>query len=154
MAIFSVPMSAVSVSAAQDLWHLKAGATYPIVIHSIQLDQKGLTATEAREVYLRRHTATVTQGSGGSTPTPAPHAPGSTASGITAHMNDTTAASAGTITTINSMTWQFLNGLFWMPAPEDRIYITPATGFIVNLPNAPSGAMTVSGFITFEELGI
>ena len=154
MAIFKIPMSAVACSAAQDLWHLKAGATYPLLIHEIVLSQKTLVATEGRDLKLIRHTTTVTQGSGGSTPTPAQMNPGGSASGITAHMNDTTQASAGTLTTLHSDVWQFLNGFFWMPAPEDRIFISPATGFIVSLVTAPSASMTVSGTITYEELGL
>lgn len=154
MAIFKVPMSAVAVSAAQDLWHLKAGSTYPLLIHEIVLSQKTLVAVEGKDIKLIRHTATVTQGSGGSTPTPQNINPGGASSAITAHMNDTTQASAGTLTTLHSDVWQFLNGFFWMPAPEDRIFIAPATGFIVSLAVAPSASMTVSGTITYEELGL
>ncbi len=154
MAIYKVPMNAVSVSVAQDLWHLKAGATYPLLIHEIVLNQKTLAATEGKEIKFLRHTVTVTQGSGGSTPTPVNVMPGGASSGITAHMNDTTAASAGTLTQLHADVWQFLNGFFYMPAPEDRIFIAPATGFVVNLPTAPSSAMVVSGTITYEELGL
>lgn len=154
MAIFTVTMNGVAVSALQDLYHVKAGSVYPILIHSLQLGQKGLTAVEAKEVVFLRHTATVTQGSGGSSPTPQPVANLGATSGATVHMNDTTPASAGTLTAIGADTWQFLNGLFWLPPPEDRPLIVPGTGFIVKLPTAPSGAMTVYGTLTFEELGL
>lgn len=154
MAIYKVPMSAVAVSVAQDLWHVKAGATYGILIHEVVLSQKTLIAVEGRELVFKRHTVTVTQGSGGSTPTPVNTMPGGSASGATIHMNDTTAASAGTLTNIHADVWQFLNGFFWLPAPEDRIFIAPSTGFIVNLPTAPSASMTVSGCITYEEIGL
>ena len=154
MAIFKVPMSAVSVSAAQDLWHVKAGATYPLLIHEIVLSQKTLVAVEGKDLKLIRHTTTVTQGSGGTTPTPQNTNPGGASSGTTVHMNDTTQASAGTLTILHSDVWQFLNGFFWMPAPEDRIFIAPGTGFILSLVAAPSAAMVVSGTITFEELGL
>jgi hypothetical protein len=154
MAIFKVPMSAVSVSAAQDLWHVKAGPTYPLLIHEIVLSQKTLVAVEGKDLKMIRHTATVTQGSGGSAPTPQNIVPGGASSGCTVHMNDTTQASAGTLTTLHADVWQFLNGFFWMPAPEDRIFVAPATGFIVSLVAAPSASMVVSGTITYEELGL
>lgn len=154
MAIFKVPMSAVSVSTAQDLWHIKAGTIYPVLIHEIVLSQKTLAAVEGKDLKLIRQTTTVTQGSGGSTPTPQNIAPGGASSGCTVHMNDTTQASAGTLTTLHADVWQFLNGFFWMPAPEDRIFVAPATGFIVSLVVAPSAVMAVSGTITFEELGL
>lgn len=154
MAIFKIPMSAASVSTGQDLWHIKAGATYPVLIHEIVLSQKTLVSVEGREVRLVRHTATVTQGSGGSTPTPQNIAPGGASSSCTIHMNDTTQASAGTLTILHADVWQFLNGFFWMPTPEDRIFIAPGTGFIVSLPVQPSAAMAVSGTVTYEELGL
>lgn len=154
MAMFSVAISDVTVTAVQDVFHLKAGATYPIIIHAIELEQKGLTATEALNLKFKRHTATVTQGSGGSTPTPALLAGGSSASGITAHANDTTQASAGTITTMFGKTFNLLNGVFWMPSPEMRPVISISTGFIVDLATAPSASMKLSGYIVYEELGL
>lgn len=154
MAIFTVTMNGVAVSALQDLWHVKAGSVYPIAIHSVVLNQKGLTAVEGKEVVFRRHTSTVTQGSGGSSPTPQPAGNLGATSGATVHMNDTTPASAGTLTAIHADVWQFLNGFFYMPPPEDRLIIAPATGFVVQLPSAPSGSMTVYGTLTFEELGL
>jgi len=152
--MFTVAISDVTVSAVQDVFHLKAGATYPIIIHGLELEQKDLVATEALNVKLKRHTATVTQGSGGSTPTPAPLAGGSASSGVTAHANDTTRATAGTITTLFGKTFQLLNGLVWLPTPEVRPIISVGTGFIVELATAPSGAMKLSGWIAYEEVGL
>lgn len=154
MAVFSVAVADVNVTAVQDVFHLKAGSTNPIRILGVELEQKGLVAVEALNVRFRRHTATVTQGSGGSTPTPVPIAPASASSGITAHANDTTQASAGTITTLFGKTWQLLNGLFWLPLPEFFPLIAPATGFIVSLDTAPSAAMKLSGSVVFEEIGL
>lgn len=154
MAIFSVPLSDVTVTAVQDVWHLKAGSASPLRILGFSLDQKGLTAVEALNVRARRHTVTVTQGSGGSTPTPVAIAPASASSGITAHANDTTQASAGTLTTIFGATWQLLNGLLWLPTPEFCPLIAPSTGFIVSLDTAPSASMKLSGWIAFEEIGL
>lgn len=154
MASFIVPVADVTVTAVQDVFHLKAGSTNPIRILGVELEQKGLVAVEALNVRFRRHTVTVTQGSGGSTPTPVAIAPASASSGVTAHANDTTQASAGTITTIFGKTWQLLNGLFWLPTPEFCPLIAPATGFIVSLDTAPSASMKLSGWIAYEELGL
>lgn len=153
MALYSVAMLNVSLAAAQDLWHLKAGATRPIIIHSVELNQKTLLTVDHREIRMKRHTVTVTQGSGGTTPTPTPLAPGSAASGITAHMNDTVQASAGTLVDLYNSVWNFLNGFLWVPAPEDRPVIDPATGFIVALNTAPGSAIVSSGAIVYEEIG-
>ena len=154
MAFYTVAISDVTVTAVQDVFHLKAGATYPISIIALELEQKGLTAAEALNVKFKRHTATVTQGSGGSTPTPAVLAGGSASSGITAHANDTTQASAGTLTTLFGKTFQLLNGLVWIPVPEMRPIISVSTGFVVDLATAPSASMKLSGYIVYEELGL
>lgn len=154
MAIFTVAISDVTVTAVQDVFHLKASANDPIVILALELEQKGLVASEALNVKFKRQITTVTQGSGGSTPTPAPLAGGSASSGVTAHANDTTQASAGTITTLFGKTFQLLNGLVWIPVPEVRPIIRPGTGFIVDLATAPSASMKLSGWIAYEEAGL
>jgi hypothetical protein len=156
MAIFSAPINAVAVSAIQDLFSLKVGTTYPILIHEIRLGQKTLTATEGKEIEFHRLTATVTQGTGGTAPTPVLHSPGGAASTVTARINDVTTqcTSSGTDTKIQSDVWQFLNGYFYLPAPEDRLFFAPSTAFSLKLPTAPSASMTVSGVIVWEELGV
>lgn len=154
MAMFSVAISNVAVSAVQDVFHLKAGASRPIVIHAIELEQRGLTGVEGLAIRLRRQTVTVTQGSGGSTPTPSPLGGGSASSGVTAHANDTTQASAGTITTLFGKVFYVLNGLLWLPTPELRPTIDAGTGFIVDLATAPSASMNLSGYIAYEEPGL
>lgn len=153
-AMFKVPMKAVSVSAQQDLWHIKAGATRPIIVREIRLGQRGITAVEELDIAIRRHTVTVTQGSGGSTPTPVNCGPGGASSGATVHMNDTTKASAGTLTDIDADIFYVLNGFFWLPPPEIAVTIDPGTGLVVVLNTTPSGAANWSGCLTFEELGL
>lgn len=154
MAIFKVPMKAVSASAQQDLWHVKAGSTRSIVLREVRLSQRGLAVVESWDIAFRRHTVTVTQGSGGSTPTPVNVRPGGPSSGATVHMNDTTKASAGTLTDIDADVFHVLNGFFWLPPPEIDITIDPSTGIVVVLNTTPSGAVNLSGCLTFEEIGL
>lgn len=151
--VYSLSFSDVAVAAAQDLLIAQASASVPIAIHSVTLSQKTLTSWEAKGVLLRRVPATVTLGSGGSTPTPRPMNAGDTAAGGTYHANDTTpATSGGTIVDLHSEEWNFLNGLFWLPPPEDRPIIRVSEAFTVKLVTAPSGSMTASGTLVFEEL--
>jgi hypothetical protein len=152
MALFSVPINAVAVSAVQDLFGVLAGATYPIVLHEIRLMQKGLTAVETKEVVFKRLTATVTLN--GTAATPVLHEPGSAVATATAKINATTVSTtSGTSTVIQGDAWNFINGYFYLPAPEDRLYFSPNTAFVLNLPTAPSASMTVSGNLVYEELG-
>jgi hypothetical protein len=156
MAIYSVPISAVAVSATQTLFMIKASATAPLLLHEIRLGQKTLTAVEGKEIEWHLLTATVTSGSGGSLVTAKNiSAPNGTASGATCRVNDTVSpTTTGTDTIVESDIWAFLNGYFWLPAPEDRIYIPPNCAFTLKLPTAPSASMTVSANLVYEELGV
>ena len=53
MAIFKIPMSAVSISTVQDLWHIKAGATYPLLIHGTRPVKAAFPGYSAREKSAR-----------------------------------------------------------------------------------------------------
>ncbi len=156
MAVYTAIINAVAVSAAQDLFSIKAGATYPFLLHSVNLSQKTLTAVEGKQLLINRLTSTFTQGSGGSAPTAIQLSPGgaaTTTAGV--HINDTTPGTTnGTTTNIYSDVWQFLNGYLWQPYPEDRPYFAINTGCVISLPTAPSASMTVSGTIVWEELGV
>lgn len=151
--VYSLSFSDIAVAAAQDLLGITTTASVPIAIHSVVLSQKTLTSWEAKNVKLLRVPATVSQGSGGTTPTPRPMNAGDAAAGGTYHANDTTpATSGGTIVVLHNEEWNFLNGLFWLPPPEDRPIIRVSEGFMVNLVTAPSASMTCSGTVVFEEL--
>lgn len=155
MAMYSVAIHDLTFAAVMDAFHLKASASNPIIIHSVELEQKGITSTESLNMRLKRQTVTVTQGSGGSTPTPTPlGGAGVGASGVTAHTGDTTQASAGTIVTLWGKQFALLNGFFWMPAPEQRPVISISTGFIVDIATAPSTSCKLSGTIVYEEPGL
>jgi hypothetical protein len=153
MRLYTVSFSNVAVVAAQDLFGLLAGASMAFKVHWIELGQKTLTSWEAKEVQLIRNPATATVGSGGSAPTVQRVNPGDAAATFTARANDTTAqTTSGTAQTLWSREWEFLNGFFWMPAPEERPVFAPGQGLRVALGTAPSASMTASGSIMIEEL--
>lgn len=155
MRLYSAAFSAVAITAAQDLIGLLATSGMAFRVHSIELGQKTLTAWEAKEITLRINPATATVGSGGSAPTPRGIDAGgrAVAATVTARANDTTPqTTSGTQQVIVARDWEFLNGFFWMPAPEQRPLIKPSEGFAINLGTAPSASMTASGVVVFEEL--
>lgn len=153
MRMYSVAIDAVAVSAAQDLFGLLATSGMAFKLHCIELGQKTLTSWEAKEIKLVRNPATATVGSGGSAATPRPLNNGDAAATFTARINDTTPqTTGGTQQILFSRNWEFLNGFFWMPAPEDRPIIAPSQGLALKLPTAPSASMTVSGYMLVEEL--
>lgn len=151
--LYSISFNNVAITVAQDLINVTATASMAFAIHSIELGQKTLTAWEAKEIRLRRMPATVTAGSGGSTPTPQKLNNGDAAATVTSHANDTTGmTTSGTASDIFARDWEFLNGFFWMPAPEQRPIIAPSQGVSLVLGTAPSASMTCSGTMIVEEL--
>jgi hypothetical protein len=152
--VYSVPITAIAVTAAQDIFYALCSSTVPIELHELILMQKTLTSWEAKDFTIRRFTATVTPGSGGASVTPVSHAPNDVASVTTCRRNDTTlATTSGTNTVIKGLTWNFLNDFYWSPAGiDDRLVFAPSQAMVIRLDTPPSASMTMSGTMVFAEL--
>lgn len=153
MRLYSVAFKDVAVTAAQDLFGLLSTANMAFKVHAIELGQRTLATWEAKNVRLTRMPATATVGSGGAAGTLKPLNPSDVAATVTARINDTVAqTTSGTATDIFAREWEFLNGFFWLPAPEQRPIIRPSEGLVLRLDTAPSASMTASGYMLIEEL--
>lgn len=146
----------VSISAVQDAFYLKAGATWPVKLLGLEIFQNGNSDVgDAQEEDLRWQIkiGATTAGSGGSSVT-ARNGRGNTAN-TTVRANDTTQATGGTALTVLSSAFNIRNGLIWMPTPEyQEIFICPAATVIqIAFPAAPADAITFCGTVYFEELG-
>jgi hypothetical protein len=152
--LYTVGFAGVAVSAAQDLIAVYAGTSRVLGIASVNLGQITGTTVQNLRVRLRYLPVTVTAGSVGSAGTIAPMVPNDSASGATARINDTTqATTSGTAVNIWDDAWNTVNGLLWVPPTPNRMPVIGISGaFIVSLDTAPSGALTCSGSVTFEEL--
>ncbi len=150
---YTVTIDAVAVSAAQDLFGLLATASMAFKVHELFLGQKTLTTAEMRQITCKRMPATATVGSGGSAATPRKDLSGDAAATFTARINDTTPqTTGGTAEPVYADDWYYSNqNLIWIPREKGPV-IKPSDGFVVNLPTAPSGSMTVSGSLKIEEL--
>jgi hypothetical protein len=152
--VYIVPIDAVSIgTAVQDIFALKSGATNGIEIHHIHLEFGGVSAAAEIRMRLKRASATMTLGSGGSAPTPALVDESDSAAATTAHINDTSqATTSGAFTTLAGFNPDVLVAWDHLPAPEDReICKAGGGGFVLDLP-ATIVATTVSGYIKFREL--
>lgn len=113
-------------------------------------------AEESLRLTVRHMTATVTNGSGGSAPTPQPNRPGTDlAAGFTARVNDTTVATtSGTSTIVEELAWNIRNTPWerWIPE-ELRPRALQGEALLVRLETTP--ADDISGTFTFfiEEEG-
>lgn len=151
---YSVTFSAVAVSAAQDLFEITPADDKPVEIIGIELGQSsdsGDAQDEQLQIsIIRGHT---TGGSGGSAPTPTPMSPNSAAAGFAAEVNNTTIASAGTTTTLQTGCWNVRAGYInWFPE-DARPAANQGNTTIVIRTTAPADAVTMSGTLYVRELG-
>ncbi len=143
-------------TAVQDIFSLLAGSIKGVKLHHIHLEAAGITTAAQIRMRLKRGTATVTQGSGGSAPTPGMVDAGdSLAATAILHCNDTTqATTSGNFTgLVIYFQWNVLLPFDYMPGPEDedREKALVSQALILDLP-AVITATTMSGFIKWEEM--
>lgn len=147
--IYTATFSAISVTAAQDLFEIVAPAAAPVFIREIRFGQysdAGDAAAELLSVLLMRgHTTT---GSGGAGVTPVAALGGTSAA--TVARNNTTVATAGSPETILADAWNIQAGWYYPSDGELRIAIAPSQRFVVRI-TAPADAITMNGTITWEE---
>lgn len=151
--VYSVTFSAVAVTGAQDLFEITPADDKPVEIVGIELGQSSDAGDAADELLqisiIRGHT---TSGSGGSAPTPTPLNPNDTASGFTAEVNNTTIASTGTTTTLQTGCWNVRAGYInWFPEGA-RPTAGQGNTTIVVRQTAPADSLTMSGTLYVREL--
>jgi hypothetical protein len=153
--MYTVSFSAVSVSAAVDVFEILAASGKPFLLHEITLAQSsdyGDAAAEGLSVLIKKATGSYTSGGSGGTPTPAKHLTNDAAAGVTAETNNTSQASAGSgaLTTIRAEAFNVQAGYQYFPAPEQRIMFLPSEALVVSI-TAPADAITLSGSAVIEE---
>jgi len=153
---YTASFSAVSVSPAVDCFEILASAAKPFICHEIGLSQSsdyGDAQAEGLSVLIKKATGSYTSGSGGGTATPAKHSTNDAAAGPTAETNNTSQAAggSGTLTTIRAEAFNEQAGYQYLPTPEQRILFLAAEALVVSI-TAPADAITLSGYVVFEEL--
>lgn len=150
---YTVQFNNVAITAAQDLFNVAATSGMAFKLHQLEISADSATTAAELRVSLQRWTATVTNGSGGSAPTPAPLLSTDSAATFTARTNDTTRSSnTGTKTILFEFGWNLLNGLIFVPAPEYRPSFAISQNMIIGLETAPGSSVTCDGYIVVEEL--
>ena len=153
--MYSAVFEGVSVSAAQDLFELLAGAAVVVAVHEVHITNDSDEVSQQLPFAVKRIPATVTSGSGGAAVTPRKlggvQDPAATS---TVERNNTSrASSTGTIEVIRRAGENVLNGYHLIFPPEQRVIVPPGGTIVVGLEAAPSGAIPLSGEIIFEEIG-
>ena len=152
--IYTVQFTDVAVTAQQDLFEIVAPADAVVAIHDIHLSQNTEVADAAEEqLLLLLKSGQTTSGSGGTTPTAVPKEFGDAAFGGTTEVNNTTKASVGTIVTHYPWNWNVRVPFDRIFTPETRPILSPSRRATLELAKTPADSITMSGSITFEEIG-
>jgi hypothetical protein len=157
MAVYTVQFSAVAVTADQDLFEGLVPADAIVRILRIRVTQSsdaGDAESEQLRFQIKRGIGS-TSGSGGTSPTANKHQTGDSASGLTWEVNNDTIAIAGggSLTTILEEDENIHTGWDYHPTPEEYIYFSPNEEILVSLMADPADSLTMSGFLTYEEIG-
>jgi hypothetical protein len=152
--VYSVTFENVTISAAQDLFSFKGSTGKTTKLKRILFGMTNTTIQTAQGLRIRGRyfPATMTQGSGGTAPTPTPADPGDAAASFTARVNDTVqATSSGTA--VNYLAQGVHNyGGFDVSFPD-----MPAFGLnegvTVELLSTVTGTCAFSGTAWLEETG-
>ena len=151
---YAVTFENVTVSAAQDLVAIigAAGKMCRIKRAKVSTTDTTLPTSQMLQVRCRFLPATVTNGSGGSTPTPRPMDTGDAAASFTAHSNDTSkATTSGTAITLEENgfhAYQGYDNVFEAPPT-----VGPSESFVFELLSTPTGTVHMSGTVIVEEMG-
>jgi hypothetical protein len=152
--VYTVVFSAVTVSAAQDLFEISPADDKPCEIVGIELGQTSDAGDAADELLqlsvIRGFTSS---GSGGSSATPGVLRPADTAAGFSAEVNNTTVANTGTSVTLHTTAWNVRGGYIqWFPEGARPTANQGNTTMVVRT-TAPADALTMSGTLWVRELG-
>lgn len=151
---YSVTFEQVSVAAAQDLVQINGGAGKICRILRQWVSSSDTTAPTNQQLALRSRflPATVSNGSGGTTPTPRPLDPGDAAASVTALANNTSKATTnGTATILEENGCNVYAGYdYAFPRPP---IVGPSEAFVFELLSTVSGTVHLSGGVLVEESG-
>lgn len=148
----------IAVTAAQDFFEIAAPTDAIVKIHEWNVAQSTETGDAAEEglvLTCNRGVGTVTSGSGGATVTPHAIEDGDAAFGGTVERNNTTimAVGTGTLEELEAHVWNVRIPFQRLYTPETRPTISPGNRWTLELETAPADSVTISGTVTFEEIG-
>jgi len=145
----------VVVSVSQDLFEINPDANSILVLHSVSVSQSSDAGdTESEMLNLLYHRLTVSGSGGTILLSEVPTQEGDEATdAFVVELNNTTKATQGTILRCDN--FNTLLGYEWKPNPLERIVIHPdEVGLAITLQTTPSDALTLSGTIVIELIGL
>lgn len=154
---YSVSEPDFTASAASDLIQIKnaAGSNKVLLIRGWKWKATDNTLPTAQNIMTRcrRLPSTVTDGSGGGTPTPRPADGGDSAATFTAFSRNTVkATTSGTAVIVDESADHIYNG--YREIPDEPIVIAPGQSFVFELTTAVlQGSPKINALVFVEEIG-
>lgn len=149
--IFTATVSAVAVTAAQDVFSILAPGDRRVKIREVVLSQYtdfGDAASEILSVLVVRGYTTV--GSGGTAVTPINLDPTGGGSGASIRANDTTVATGGTAQILRATSWNIQSEWLYIPDQSERAILEPGQRLVVRI-TLPADSITMNATMVFEE---
>lgn len=140
-----------SVSAIQDLFEITGPSTADTTILRMHFSQNTSEVSQQLALEFRVVSGSPTTGNGTAITPKAANGNTTRAYAGTVDRNATTQLTAGTT---QLQWWEGFNvlGAFdWRATPEDEIVVPASQYFVVELPTAPTAAITINGLIVFRE---
>lgn len=154
MRIYTAVFEGVAVSVQQDLFEIVAPSDMSIILMELLLSQES-EAKDAEEEMLRIliQSGYTTSGSGGTTVNAQPVASGDSADSCAIEGNNTTKATVGTIHTHRVEVWNIRAPHLWLPPEKLWVELKASRRAVVRLEKTPNDPITMSGTLTFAEVG-
>jgi hypothetical protein len=150
--IYTVRVAPTAVSAALDFLELVPATDKPVVVHKVVISPKDSETNQQVQVTIRTLPATLTSGSGGSTPTSGGKSTLDTAASFTVEaFNTTRATTSGTAVYHCDEGFPSQGGFEYLPDVTERPIVRAGQAFVVGIEESMAGAV-VSGYAVVEEL--
>jgi len=144
MPIYTSRLDATSVSSAATLVQVNAPSNAALKILRAWISVCTVSSCALQARLSRR-----TTGGTGTSFTPIRHDPWDVSTSATATVNHSAEGSLGDV--IIRDTFNVLNGLLYLPIPEERIIVPPGCALSLDLPVAPDNASSLNAGITWSE---
>lgn len=153
--VYTIPFSGVAMTVQQDLIEVTAHSTKQCVLLGWGMSQTTeLGDAQEEQLLLLVKSGQTTSGSGGSSVTPAPLDPvGAVAAGFVAEANNTTKASAGTITTHYPYGWNVRMEKEVILPESMQVIFGAGRRLTIELASTPADSITANGYAVVQEIG-
>lgn len=150
--IYTIRTAPTAVSAALDVLEVTPASNKPVIVHRVVVSPTASETNQQVQVTVKTLTATVTSGSGGSTPTIHPKNTNDTTAAFAVEaFNTTRATTSGTTHYHAEEGFASQGGFEYLPYVSERPVVHNGQAFVVGIEESLAGAV-VAAYAVVEEL--